>query len=697
MLHFGRFVAKARHLIIVLAFLLLIPSAIGFFKTRINFDILYYLPDSIETMQGQDILLKDFGKGAYAIFIANGMSDKDVAKLKEKIEAHEHVVQVIWYDTLMSDTVPQQLLPDKYYNIFHSDKGTMMAIFFDQGTSTDDTLDSIEEIRRMAGEQCFLSSMSAIVVDTKNLTIKEMPFYVLIASLLSALVLAFTMDSFMAPILFLTTIGMAVVYNLGTNVIQGEISFITMALAAVLQLAVTMDYSIFLWESYKEEKEIIADRSEAMAQAISKTIVSVAGSSLTTIAGFLALCFMEFTLGMDLGVVMAKGVVIGMINCVTVLPAMILVTDPIAERFSHKALSINGEKLASFIIRHNKILMVGLLLLWLPAIYGYGKIPVYYDLISSLPDYLPAVQANKELEEGYSTTSIEMVLVDENLPAKKMRQMVKEIQNLEGIEFALAEQSIVPVDVPDAFLPEDKTSDLKGGGWQLVMLSSSYYLGTDEMNAQIEKVNEIVKRYDQKAMLIGEAPCTKDLITITDHDFKVVNMVSIAAIFILIFFVLRSISLPVILVLVIELAIYINMSISFYINTRLPFIASIVIGTIQLGATVDYGILMTNRYLRERADGHDKVAASTNALSACAPSILSSGLCFFASTIGVALYSDVDMIGSLCMLIARGALISMALVIFLLPAMLIFMDGLIIRTTLGVGKKIREAEKNRAV
>jgi len=685
MLHFGRAIAKARYLIVAIAFLLLIPSVIGYMKTKVNYDILYYLPDNIETMKGQDILLNDFGKGAYAIFIVNGMNNSDVAKLKEKVEDVDHVSQVIWYDSFMSNTVPQEMLPEKYYNIFHSKKGTMMAIFFDQGTSSSGTMDAITQIRKISGDQCFLSSMSAIVVDTKNLTNQELFWYVLIAVILSAIVLAVTMDSFMAPILFLLTIGIAIVYNLGTNLVTGEISFITMSLAAVLQLAVTMDYSIFLWNSYKEEKEEFAgNNKEAMAHAISKTIVSIAGSSLTTIAGFVSLCFMQFTLGLDLGVVMAKGVVIGVVICVTVLPALMLILDRFIVKTSHRALSINGAKIARFIVKHRRGLMVGLLVLWIPAIIGYKNIKVYYDLASSLPDYLPSIQANKELESDYDTNSIMMVLADDKLSAKTVRNMVSDIENVKGIEFAVAADSVIPESVPTDFVSNDEIDKLKGGGYQLMMISSKYKVASNDINSQITTINNIIDKYDTKAMLIGEAPCTKDLITITNHDFQVVNVISIGLIFLLILFVLKSISLPVILVLVIELAIYINMSISFYTGVTLPFIASIVISTIQLGATVDYGILMTNRYLSERVSGNDKMRATTNALSACAPSIITSGLCFFAATIGVAIYSDVDLIGSLCMLIARGALISMALVILLLPALYMLFDSLIMKTSFGL-------------
>lgn len=693
MLQFGRKVAKFRIPLLIVSVILLIPAAIGYFNTRVNYDILYYLPDNIETMQGQDILLKDFGKGAYAIFIANGMEEKEVVRLKEKIEDVDHVAQVIGYTSDADFSLPQEMLPEEVYDVFHSDKGTLMAIFFDSGTSEDGTMDAITEIRKISGEQCFLSSMSAIVTDTRDLVNKELFSYVAIAVILSAIVLAATMDSWMAPVLFLLTIGMAIVYNLGTNIIQGEISFITMSLAAVLQLAVTMDYSIFLWNSYKEERLISEDKEEAMANAISKTIVSVAGSSLTTVAGFVALCFMTFTLGLDLGIVMAKGVILGVICCVTILPAMILVCDKAIIKTSHKPVQVNGKRIAGFVVKHNKLFFIVLMLFWIPAIYGYQNVDVYYKLDSSLPDYLPSVQANKELDEGYEMNTIHMILASDQLSAKDVKNMTEEMNRVDGVQIAMAADSLVPTGVPKEFLPDDTGADLKGGGWQLMLITSEYAIASDEVNAQVDELNTILKKYDPTGMLIGEAPCTKDLIDITDRDFKVVSAVSIGAIFILILFVLQSGIFPVLLVLVIELAIYINMGISYYTGATLPFIASVVIGTIQLGATVDYAILMTNRYQAERIAGNDKKEASKIALSASMPSILTSALGFFAATIGVGLYSDVDLIASLCLLMARGALISMVLVLFLLPSMYILFDGLIMKTSWGLRIKMKRAQK----
>ncbi|MBQ0060082.1 MAG: MMPL family transporter [Lachnospiraceae bacterium] len=684
MLNFGRFIARHRIGVIILSLVLLIPAALGFINTRVNYDILYYLPDEIETMQGQDILLKDFGKGAYAIFIVNGMTDSEAAQLKKEVENTEHVASVVWYDSILDDSIPQEFLPEELYNTFHSDHGTLMAVFFDEGTSSDNTMKAIDELRAKVGNNCFLSSMSAVVTDTKNLVDSELFWYVLIAVLLSALVLVLTMDSFMAPVLFLLTIGIAVIYNLGTNIFKGEISFITMSLAAVLQLAVTMDYSIFLWNSYMEKKKGYGDNTEAMAHAISDTIVSVSASSLTTVAGFIALCFMTFTLGLDLGVVMAKGVILGVLLCITVLPAFILCCDKLIKRFSHKPLNIKGKGIGKLVVKHNKLFLVVLMLLWIPALIGYKHLDVYYDLANSLPDYLPSSQANAVLAEDFDTASIEMILAPDDLSPRDTQLMLKEIQDVDGIQFALGSASLLPSGMPEDFMVGDLTADLSANGHQLILIGTEYPVASDEVNAQIEKVNRIIKKYSPEAMLIGEAPCTKDLISITDRDFKVVSEVSIIAIFFLILISLKSITLPIILVLVIELGIYINLGISYFTGTTLPFIASIVIGTIQLGATVDYAILMTTRYQKERLGGMDRKKAVSEAVAKSVPSVLTSALGFFAATIGVGLYSDVDLIGSLCLLMGRGAIISMVLVFLLLPSMLVTFDRLIIQTSWGM-------------
>ncbi len=680
---FCRQIVRLRVPILILGVLLLIPAGWGYLHTHVNYDILYYLPDDIETMQGQDILLRDFGKGAYALFAANGLTDHEAAELKRDLEQVEHVADVIWYDSFADDAIPQEFLPEDIYEVFHSDTGTLMAIFFDTSTSADETIDAIWQIRALAGERCFLSSMSAIVADTRQLVEQELFWYVLIAVLLSCLVLAVTMDSWMAPVLFMANIGMAIVYNMGTNVFRGSISFITMSLAAVLQLGVTMDYSIFLWNCYYEQRQQIPDKAEAMARAIMNTLTSVMGSSLTTIAGFVALCFMTFTLGLDLGIVMVKGVVFGVISCVTILPALILVFDRAIQKTRHKPVTVNGDRFAAFVLRHRRMLTALLLLLWVPALYGYGHLGVYYKLDESLPDYLPSVQANRVLEEDFDMSCIHLVLADDDLPAKDAKAMLDEMEAVDGVRFALGEDSLVGSMIPKEFLPEELTQMLTSGGRQLMLVTSEYPVASDEVNEQIDELESILKRYDPTGMLIGEAPCTRDLITITGRDFQVVSAVSIGAIFILILLVLKSAVLPVILVLVIELAIYVNMGISYYTGTTLPFIASIVIGTVQLGATVDYAILMTNRYQTERARGLDKMRAVRLALSASTHSVLTSALGFFAATVGVGLYSDVDLIGSLCMLMARGALISMGVVLLLLPALLAAFDKVIQKTSWG--------------
>ena len=688
MLKFGKGVVKYRIPILILSFLLLIPSAFGYFKTRINYDILYYLPQDIETMVGQDILLNDFGKGAYAMVVVEGLEDKYVAALKSEIEDVPHVADVLWYDSIADLDIPMEVLPDEVYDAFNSDNATMMMLFFDTTTSADETMEAIEQIRTLGGEQAFLSGMSAIVTDTKNLVEEELVPYVLIAVALSFLVLAITMDSFLIPVLFLLSIGMAIIYNLGSNIIKGEISFITMALAAVLQLGVTMDYSIFLWGSYKEEKENYSDHKEAMVHAIAMTITSVVGSSLTTVAGFIALCFMTFTLGLDLGVVMAKGVVLGVIACVTILPSMILVCDKAIEKTTHKALTLHCEKLAHFVTKNHVVFAVLMVILWIPSIIGYKNMNVYYNLDSSLPDYLPSVQANTKLDEEMGMNAVHIILADSHMSSKDAKAMLKEIRNVDGVQMALGMDSIVGSMIPDSVIPSDVSGMLKGDHYQLMLVTTEYKTASDEVNNQITELQEITKKYDENSMVIGEAACTKDLINITDRDFKVVNIVSIAAIFILILLVLKSFSLPVILVVVIELAIYINLGLCWFLGTTEPFIASVVIGTVQLGATVDYAILMTNRFKRERASGKSKTEAVETALAVSIPSILASALGFFAATIGVGIYSDVDLIGSLCMLMARGALISMVVVILILPSMLYLFDGLIQKTSWGLREKV---------
>ena len=686
----SKLIVKLRYVILIAAVALLIPSAIGYFNTRVNYDILTYLPEDIETMKGQDILLDQFGTGSFVLYVAEGMEEKDVAALKTKIENVDHVANVLWYDSFMDLSVPMEMLPSKVYEAFNSDTATMMFVIFDSGTSEDCTMDAIEEIRRISDKQCFMSGMSAIVTDTKNLAMKETPIYVGIAVLLAVIVLSLTMDSYLIPLFFLLSIGMAIVYNMGTNIFKGEISFITQSLSAVLQLGVTLDYSIFLWHSYQEEQEKISDKNEAMAAAISATFQSVIGSSITTVAGFVALCFMSFTLGLDLGVVMAKGVVFGVIGCVTILPSMILIFDGLIEKTRHKPLMPEFERLPKFIAKHYLAFFAIFLALIFPAIYGNNNTKVYYDLTQTLPDSLASVQGANKVDENFDMNSAYMLLVDKNLDTASMNEMISELENTDGILSVLGEDSVVGPAFPREFIPEDLLDDLQSDEWKMILLTTDYKIASDEINAQITEVNNIVKSYDPKAMVVGEAPCTKDLISITDHDFQVVNAVSIGLVFLIIAFVLKSASLPFILVAVIEFAIFVNMGLPYYTNTTIPFISSVVIGTIQLGATVDYAILMTTRYLSERNAGHDKKEATLISLSTSMKSVIVSALSFFAATFGVGLISSIDMIGSLCMLMARGAIISMFTVLLVLPAMYMIFDGLIMKTTFGLNVEEKE-------
>lgn len=685
---FGRGVVKLRVPILIVSVLLLIPSIFGFVSTRINYDILSYLPSDIETMKGQDIMLDEFGKGGFSLVMLDGMDDKDVEKVKEKIEKVDHVCDVLWYDTLADVSLPKEVLPDDIYDFFNTDNSTMMAVFFDEATSADGSLEAVKEIRSIAGEQCFVSGMSSVVEDIKDLTMQEAPMYVVIAVILTSIILALTMDSFLIPLFFMLSVGMAIIYNMGTNFIQGEISFITEALAAVLQLAVTIDYSIFLWHSYKEEKEKNpGDNKEAMAVAIGKTITSVVSSSITTVAGFLALCFMSYELGMDMGIVMAKGVVIGVICCITVLPSMILVFDKALEKTMHKDLVPSLEKPANFIIKHHAAFIVLFIVVLIPAIYGQINTNVYYNLTDTLPKDLNSVIANSKLDEEYHMATTHMLLVDADMKPKEVNSMLDEMGKVDGVSFSMSLDTLIGPSIPREIVPDSVTKILKSDKWQLMLVGSEYKVASDEENAQIDELSKILKSYDKDGMLIGEAAATKDLIDITDHDFKVVNIVSIAAIFIIILIALRSVSLPIILVAVIEFAITVNMGVPCFTNTTIPFIASVVIGTIQLGATVDYAILMTTRYKTERNAGKDKHEAVTIALSTSMKSIMVSALGFFASTFGVGVYSSVDMISQLCTLMSRGAIISMITVICILPSMLMLFDKVIINTTMGMKKK----------
>lgn len=684
MVNFGKKVVKYRVLILILGVLLLIPSVFGYLNTRVNYDVLTYLPDNIETMKGQDILVNDFGTGAFSMFIVDGMEEKNVAELKEKIEKVDHVANVIWYDSIADISVPMSMLPDDIYDVFNSDTGTMMAIFFDEGTSSDGTMDAIAQIRKIAGKQCFLSGMSAVVTDTKNLAEKETPVYVLIAVILAVIVLGLTMESFFVPLLFMLSIGMAIIYNLGSNYFMGEISYITKALAAVLQLGVTLDYSIFLMHSYEEQQvRYDGDKKRAMAHAISQTFSSVMGSSITTIAGFIALCFMSFTLGLDIGIVMVKGVIFGVIACVTILPSMILCCDKIIEKTKHKPFLPDIGRISDKVTKRYLVYVVLFLLFLFPAIYGNNHTAVYYNLDETLPKDLPSIIANEKLKEDYDMNTTHMILVDSSVSSTDVNKMIKEMDKVDGVKWALGLDSFVGPSVPSDMIPESVSSMLKNDKYQLLLVNSEYKVASDEVNAQIKTLNKILHKYDKTGMLIGEGPLTADLIDITDQDFKTVSAVSIGIIFVIILVLFKSISLPVILVGVIEFAIFVNMGIPYYTGTKLPFVASIVIGTIQLGSTVDYAILMTTRYKRERNHGANKHDAITTAHRVSAQSIMVSALSFFAATIGVGLFSNIDMISSLCILMARGALISMVVVIFVLPSMFMVFDKVIVKTSKG--------------
>lgn len=686
---FGNAVVKYRVFILVLALLLLIPSVLGMAATRINYDMLDYLPADIETVQGQNILLQDFGKGAFSFVIVEGMPDRDVAALKEKIQAVDHVESVLWYDSVMDLSVPKELLPDDLYSVFNAGEATMMAVFFDTSTSADETMQAVTEIRNLAGKQCFVSGMSAMVTDLKNLSEREEATYVALAVACACAVMVLLLDSWLAPFVFLASIGMAILMNMGSNYFLGEISYITKALAAVLQLAVTMDYSIFLWHSYCEQLGRQENHKAAMAEAIAQTVTSVTGSSVTTIAGFLALCFMSYTMGRDLGIVMAKGVVLGVLGSVTILPAIILLLDKPLQKTRHRALLPNLHKLSAGIVRHYWVFLVIFALLLAPAAIGYSRTPVFYDFTKILssegmdPADMPFLEANEKLTEEFGVASTHMILADTALEPKLAREMLREVGELDGVEQALGMDSLIGSAIPQELLPREVLEILKGDRYQLMLVNSSYAVSTDDCNRQIEEINNIIKKYDPNAMLIGEAPCTKDLIEITDHDFSVVNVISIAAIFVIIALVLKSISLPVILVAVIEFAVFINLGLPYYIGGELCFITPICISTIQLGATVDYAILMTTRYKAERAAGKGKREAVTIALETSLPSILASALGFFAATFGVGLYSNVSLISSMCNLMARGAMVSMLAVALVLPALFMLLDRFICATSMG--------------
>lgn len=690
MINFGKGVVKLRIPILIVSIILLFPAALGYFHTRVNYDILTYLPKEIDTMKGQDILLDEFGTGAFSMCVVEGMEDQDISKMRKNMEKVDHVKKILWYDSLADLSIPKTMLPDKVQDAFiNEDKdATLMVIFFDSSMSSDETMDAIEELRSVADKQCYISGMSAVVTDTKNLSDKEVPIYVLIAVILAVIVLSLTMDSALIPVFFLLSIGMAIIYNLGSNVFFGEISYVTQALAAVLQLGVTMDYSIFLWHSYEENQERFPDdKKRAMAHAISNTLTSVIGSSITTVAGFVALCFMSFTLGLDLGVTMAKGVIFGVICCVTVLPSMILVFDKAIDKTRHKAIIPDLGVISGWVVKHYKAFIVTFIIVLIPALWGYTHYEVYYDLAGTLPGNLDSVIANDKLDETFAMNSTHIILCDSSLEPKEVNEMMSKIDDVDGVKATLGLDSLVGPTVPREMIPSDIKEVVMDENYQMLMISSEYKVASDEVNDQCDKIEKIMKKYDKNAMLIGEAPCTKDLITITNHDFNVVSTVSIGAIFLIIACVFKSISLPIILVAVIEFAIFINMGIPAFTGTKLPFIAGIVIGTIQLGATVDYAILMTTKYRKARYNGVEKQEAITSALGASMQSVIVSALSFFAATFGVGLYSNVDMIASLCSLMARGAIISMFVVIFILPSMFMIFDKIICKTSKGFLQK----------
>ncbi len=674
-------IVKKRMMILIISLVLLIPSVLGYISTKINYDLLTYLPKEIDTMKGQDILKEDFGTGAFSMLVSENMKPKEVSALKEKIQDVPHVKDVIWYDSLLDTSVPMEMLPKDLYEAFNHGDATLLMILYDDTSSAEGTMDAVREIRKIADERVFLSGMTAVLVDTQALSEAEAPLYVLLAVVLCAITLMLAMDSWLIPFVFLASIGIAIVYNLGSNLFLGQISYVTKALAAVLQLGVTMDYSIFLWHSYEKYAET-EDKEKAMAHAIEDTMSSVIGSSVTTIAGFIALCFMSFTLGLDLGIVMAKGVLLGVVCCLTILPAMILVFDKPLRKTKHKALLPDLKGIATFSIGHEKIVLILCALLLIPVVHGYRNTPVYYNLDSSLPRDLASIQANEKLKEEFNMNSTHMLLMDAGVEEKKVMEMADEMKKEDGVKFVLGLNTVKGPLIPEEFVPEKLEDALISDNYQLLLIGSEYEVASEAVNNQVAKLTEIAKAYDPESMLIGEAPCTKDLIEITDHDFNTVSTVSIGVIFLIIAIVFRSISLPALLVAVIEFGIMINMGIPAYTGSKIPFIASIVIGTIQLGSTVDYAILITTKYRRSRTAGVPVRKAVTDAVNESAKSVMVSALAFFASTFGVGMYSNIDMISSLCTLMSRGALISMLCVLLVLPSVLVAFDGIITKTTL---------------
>ena len=694
----GKWIAKLRILIVLIGILLLIPSVIGTIKTRINYDILSYLPESLETVKGQDVMVDEFGTGAFSMVVVEDMPLKDVQKLKNKFEEIEHVKKVLWYDDIADISVPTSMMPKDLKNIFFADDSTMMLVLFDNTTSSDEAMEAVTNMRAIVDKQCFISGMSGVVTDIKNLCLQELPIYVAIAALFSFIVLEITGTSFVVPILFLLCIGISILYNMGTNIFLGEISYLTQALVAILQLGVTMDYSIFLLDSFEENKKRFpGDKNRAMGHAISNTFKSIVSSSITTVAGFAALCLMTFALGKNLGIVMAKGVIIGVICCVTLLPAIILIFDPLIEKTKHKPLIKNTNRLSGFIIRHYKIWLAVFCIGLLPAVYGNNHTKIYYNIDKSLPSTLDSNVANKKLEDTFDMSTMHIIMMDKNISNANRTTLMKDIEKVDGVKWAFGLNSVFGANVPASMIPKDVKDMLQSDEQELVFVCSKYSSATDESNSQIAAINDLVKKYDSNGMVIGEAPLMKDLQDVTDIDLVNVNVASVAAIFIIIMLVFKSISVPIILVAVIEFAINVNMAIPFFQGIELPFVASIVVGTIQLGATVDYAILMTSRYQKERRKGFGKKEAVMNAHKACALSIMTSGFSFFAATFGVAWYSKVDMIGAICTLLSRGALISMACVIFILPAMFIIFDKVICKTSIDfLGEKAKAKAAARA-
>jgi len=690
-------IVKGRYLILILAVLLMLPSAFLYFKTRVNYDMLSYLPKEIDTMKGQDIMVEDFGMGAFSMVIVEGMPDKDVAVLKDKLMNVDHVKDVLWQDSLMDLSIPAEMLPDELNDIFNKGDATMLFVLFDNTSSSDPVIAAIRQMRKICNEQCFISGMSGVLVDTQDLADSETPIYVGIAVICSVIVLSLAMDSFLAPFIFLAGIGMAIVYNMGSNYFLGQVSYVTKALAAVLQLGVTMDYSIFLWHSYEEQKLSSNDNNEAMAKAISATFSSVLGSSITTIAGFIALCFMSFTLGFDLGVVMSKGVLIGVICCVTVLPSMILIFDKALEKTKHKPLIPEMKGLGAFVLKHYKILLAAYLIILIPSIYGNKNVGVYYNLDSTLPGDLPSIVANDKLSDEFNMSTTHMLMLSADLPEKEVRSLASEIEKTDGVKYALGFNTIKGAGIPEEVIPDELKESFMDDKWQILLIGSEFEVASPESGRQCDQISALAKRYDSSAMLVGEAPGTEDLIKTTDSDFTKVNSASIGIVFAIILLVFRSVSIPAILVAVIEGGIFFNMAIPFYTGTSLPFVASIVIGTIQLGSTVDYAILMTTRYLKERRSGLNKHDAISIAVQTSSKSILVSALSFFAATFGVGLYSKIDMISALCTLMARGAIVSMFCVIFVLPSFLMIFDKLILATTLGDHKDKKDVSFKETV